>query len=70
MILGLVIMIVQKRRHPGYEPSPYRPGREWHPAGAVQSGTTPEYVDVSDPVDHVDSAAPVTSATAAAGTPA
>jgi len=65
VIVGLIIMIVQKRRHTGEEPSVYRPGREWHPAGAVQSGTTPEYVDVSDPVANADSAAAVTSAPAA-----
>lgn len=67
VILGLVIMIVQRRRHPGYEPSPYRPGREWHGAGAVQSGSTPEYVDVSDPVENVDSTVAATSEAAAGG---
>jgi prolipoprotein diacylglyceryl transferase len=49
VVLGLVIIIVQKRRHPGVEPSPYQPGREWSPAGAVQSQETPDYVDVSEP---------------------
>ena len=29
VVLGLVIFVVQKRRHPGVEPSPYVPGREW-----------------------------------------
>jgi hypothetical protein len=47
--VGLAIMIVQKRRHPGLEPSPYVPGREWHPKGAVQSQDTPDFVDVSEP---------------------
>ncbi|MDN3495911.1 prolipoprotein diacylglyceryl transferase [Planococcus sp. APC 4015] len=49
VVLGIVIFVVQKRRHPGIEPSPYQPGREWVPAGAVQSQDTPEYVDVSEP---------------------
>ncbi|GAA3771581.1 prolipoprotein diacylglyceryl transferase [Microbacterium kribbense] len=63
VILGVVIMIVQKRRHTGLETSPYRPGRSWHNE-AVQSGNTPEYVDVSEPGDD-ESAADVTSAVAA-----
>jgi prolipoprotein diacylglyceryl transferase len=49
VILGLVIFFVQKRRHPGREPSPYVPGREWKPAGAVQSNDTGDFVDVSEP---------------------
>lgn len=31
ILIGLIILIVQSRRHPGVEPSPYRPGREWVP---------------------------------------
>jgi prolipoprotein diacylglyceryl transferase len=49
VVIGLVIMIVQKRRHPGYEPSPYMPGREPHGKGSLESQNTPEYVDVSEP---------------------
>ncbi|MDY0909804.1 prolipoprotein diacylglyceryl transferase [Microbacterium sp. CFBP9034] len=49
VILGLVIFFVQKRRHPGYEPSPYVPGREWHPEGTVQSQNTDDFVDVTEP---------------------
>jgi prolipoprotein diacylglyceryl transferase len=49
VLLGLVIMFVQKRRHPGYEPSPYRPGREWVDKSAVQSQDTDDFVDVSEP---------------------
>ncbi|MFF2270655.1 prolipoprotein diacylglyceryl transferase [Agromyces sp. NPDC058136] len=29
VVLGIVILIVQRRRHTGIEPSPYVPGREW-----------------------------------------
>jgi hypothetical protein len=49
VIIGLAIIIVQKRRHPGLEPSPYTPGREPKGKGSVQSQNTPEYVDVSEP---------------------
>ena len=49
VVLGIVIFFVQKRRHPGLEPSPYVPGREWKPEGAVQSQNTDDFVDVSEP---------------------
>jgi len=47
VILGLVLFFVQKRRHPGIEPSPYMPGREPKSDGTVQSQN--DYVDVSEP---------------------
>ncbi|WP_029144265.1 prolipoprotein diacylglyceryl transferase [Microbacterium luticocti] len=68
VIVGLVIMIVQKRRHPGLEPSPYRPGREWTGRGAVQSGNTPEYVDTSEPGLDDDPASRATNADASPAT--
>lgn len=37
VLLGIVIFIVQSRRHPGLEPSAYVPGRQWVPATAVHS---------------------------------
>ena len=47
VVLGVVIFIVQSRRHPGAEPSPYIAGREWVPAeAAVDSELT--YSDNSD----------------------
>ena len=49
VVLGIVIFFVQKRRHPGREPSPYVPGREWMPEGTVQSQNTDDFVDVSEP---------------------
>ncbi len=49
VILGLCILIVQKRRHPGLEPSPYRPGRQPGGKAAVQSQGTDDYVDISEP---------------------
>jgi prolipoprotein diacylglyceryl transferase len=43
IIIGVVIILVQRRRHPGIEPSVYRPGREWTPADAeVDSGDNTE----------------------------
>jgi len=29
ILVGLIIIFVQRHRHPGVEPSPYVPGREW-----------------------------------------
>jgi prolipoprotein diacylglyceryl transferase len=51
--IGLVIILVQSRRHTGLELSPYLPGREWKPLDPeVESGETD-----SDPEDHGDEAA-------------
>jgi len=41
VVLGLIIFLVQSRRHPGLEPSPYQPGREWvRPDAGVDSDDT------------------------------
>ena len=49
IIIGLVIILVQRRRHPGIEPSVYRPGREWSPADAeVDSDDTESDSDSLD----------------------
>lgn len=41
VVLGVIIFLVQSRRHPGLEPSPYRPGREWvRPDAEVDSDDT------------------------------
>jgi prolipoprotein diacylglyceryl transferase len=45
--VGVAILVVQQRRHPGIEPSPYVRGREWEPA--VQSQDADDFVDVSEP---------------------
>ncbi|MFG6445716.1 prolipoprotein diacylglyceryl transferase [Microbacterium sp. P07] len=65
VILGLVIMIVQKRRHTGYEPSAYMPGREPQGVGAVHSPDPHDFVDVSEPPATKD---PVGSATSSSVT--
>ena len=54
VVVGLAIMIIQKRRHTGKEPSPYMPGRvpanaEPAEGAAVHSQDTTEFVDVSEP---------------------
>jgi prolipoprotein diacylglyceryl transferase len=35
--VGFAIFVIQARRHPGDEPSVYRPGREWEEPSALQS---------------------------------
>jgi prolipoprotein diacylglyceryl transferase len=37
IVLGIVILVVQSKRHPGIEPSVYRPGKEWVPESEVDS---------------------------------
>ena len=37
IVLGLVILIVQAKRHHGLEPSIYRPGKEWVEPVALDS---------------------------------
>lgn len=49
VLLGLVIMIVQRQRHPGLEPSPSVPGRGPKASDAIESLDGDEFVDVSDP---------------------
>lgn len=48
ILLGLIILIVQHRRHPGVEPSPYRAGREWVDPAEVDSDDTYSDSDASD----------------------
>ncbi|WP_425468244.1 prolipoprotein diacylglyceryl transferase [Protaetiibacter larvae] len=62
IVLGLVIIIVQSRRHPGLEPDPYLPGRRPVPAAALDSEDT--YSDSDEPGDD---AAEVTEVAATSG---
>jgi prolipoprotein diacylglyceryl transferase len=48
IIVGLIIFFVQRRRHPGLEPSVYLPGREWTPQAAVHSEETYSEFDEDD----------------------
>lgn len=61
--LGVIILWVQTRRHPGREPSPYMPGRGVDGAQAdVQSqDSTSDFVDVSEPPLEVTAGATATS---------
>ena len=65
IIVGLVILVVQTRRHPGLEPSPYVPGRSRKDQddADVQSQDNPsDFVDVSEPpADDVTAGATATS---------
>ncbi len=61
IMLGLVILVVQSRRHPGIEPSVYRPGREWTPEGAVDSDEF--YSESDEPGDDAGTALTDTAAT-------
>jgi prolipoprotein diacylglyceryl transferase len=55
VVLGLVLIVVQGRRHPGHEVSPYLPGREWvDPAAAVDSEEV--YSETDEPGDGAASA--------------
>jgi len=65
VVLGFLIIIVQGRRHPGREPSPYLPGREWSPDAAVDSLDT--YADTPD--DAEPDAADVREPAAVASSP-
>ncbi|WP_232528782.1 prolipoprotein diacylglyceryl transferase [Mycetocola zhujimingii] len=51
IVVGILIVVVQSRRHTGLEPSPYVPGREWSgtDAGVQSTHTDSDYVDVSEP---------------------
>lgn len=48
IVIGFVIIIIQSRRHPGLEPGPYLPGREWSPETAVDSEDTWSDDDAGD----------------------
>jgi prolipoprotein diacylglyceryl transferase len=67
IVLGIVLIVVQSRRHPGREPSVYVRGREWSgPDAAVDSGET--YTDRDEPGDGAasESEQPATSGTKSA----
>jgi len=60
--LGIVLFIVQSRRHTGDEPSVYRPGREWRPRPRVESDDV-----YSDDDDGDGDETPLEPATSGAG---
>jgi prolipoprotein diacylglyceryl transferase len=65
VVLGIVIFLVQRRRHPGVEPGPYMPGREWgRPDDQVESRYTAE--DFERPGDDADAESAGVPATSSA----
>ena len=66
IVVGVALYLVQRRRHPGVEPSAYVPGREWTAGGAVDSNET-----YSDSDEDGDDAAeePELAATSGSSTP-
>lgn len=70
VVIGLAIIVIQKRRHTGMEPSPYMPGRgpvaaELGEGAEVQSQNTTEFVDVSEPpANELEGGATATSSVA------
>jgi len=52
ILIGVIIFIVQSRRHPGLEPSAYVPGRQWSPMPAVGSEDVySEYDEIDNDAD-------------------
>ena len=52
VLIGVIIFIVQSRRHPGLEPSAYMPGRQWSPMPAV--GSEEVYSEYDEIVNDAD----------------
>ncbi|TPW71120.1 prolipoprotein diacylglyceryl transferase [Schumannella sp. 10F1B-5-1] len=63
IVLGIIIFLVQNRRHTGAEPSVYLPGREWTPKDDVDSSDT--YSDSDDDDDDDETVADAESDSAA-----
>lgn len=62
IVIGLVLIVIQSRRHPGLEPSVYLPGREWTAPSAVDSGETyPESDGLGTDAEHVPADLPITT---------
>jgi len=78
IVVGLIIILVQRHRHPGLELSPYVPGREWisPDAGVEFDDSDSDDLDQSsedqndDADDHSDSTPVVSPETAATSTSA
>jgi len=68
ILVGVIIFVVQTRRHPGLEPSPYRPGRGWsgvsQPVGSTY--TASDFEDGGADADGQNAAVPVAATSGAA----
>ena len=73
VVLGIVIIVVQNKRHTGVEPSPYVAGREWvKPGTGVDSPDTYSDTDetgnvAASPTDELATSGPATSGSAQSG---
>ena len=65
--VGIIIWVVQSRRHPGLEPSPYLPGKEWGGRAAVVDSEE-TYSDSSDDSGNGATDTPETLATSGSAT--
>jgi prolipoprotein diacylglyceryl transferase len=65
IVLGIVIIAVQSRRHPGIEPSVYRPGKQWTPPSEVDSEDL--YSDTDDSSADVETGASTKGGLATSG---
>ena len=65
IVLGVVIIAVQSRRHPGIEPSVYRPGRQWTAPAEVDSEDI--YSDTDDSGDDAETGSSTKDALATSG---
>lgn len=65
IVLGIVIIAVQTRRHPGIEPSIYTSGEQWTPPAAVDSEDL--YTDTDDEGDDAATGSSETGALATSG---
>lgn len=64
VLIGIILVIVQHRRHPGVEPGPYSDGRQWSPEAGVDSEDVyTETDDASDEAGNVAETSGTTSAT-------
>lgn len=57
IVVGIVLILVQRRRHTGFELSPYTPGREWSPDDDELDSAE---VDSDDAIEPSDDATPIT----------
>lgn len=58
VVIGLVILVVQRSRHTGAEPSPYFRMKHDRNAGDIGSASDDDYVDVSDPAEAATTSEP------------
>lgn len=68
IVIGLVIILVQHRRHTGVEPSPYVSGREWSPQAGVDSDEVYTETDDGNGADLVSATTGTSAATSEATT--